>query len=867
MIRKTLFISAYLVLFAVGAATIHSLQIKPGKSISGLLPFMPKPTETPASANEEDADRHTKKQRWFDAMHRAAPGVDWKQIEYQNQKEKARARQLLRKKITNRSGIEYFIDSTLVGQWYERGAKNVTGSQVYTDYDPDTDYLYSVAAGGSIFKGTSSGKDWHALNQEYQFDERFIRIYNGPTSKRITCVLNKKMVNSDDDGQTWTEAGGQNEYANIDRTKDFIILNDANHTAFYLAREKKTGSNTYTVQMYMSTDKGSNYTLVKDFGNRPINEITITNPGNTNDVYLVEKISQLATAIHKWDFTSNDFVKLNQSNFAIGGTSSFKVTAAWHKDHVRFYLYNSTYFVHYTDDYGVTWVNKAKLSANPWSVGIFAFKSDPTKLLMGEVECYRSDFEGSIWQKINGWGEYYGNVTKKLHADMMHFNEFQKSDGTNFGVICCHGGIYTTTDYGKTVTNISLEHLNNAQYYDVATQPGTFDYIYAGAQDQGFQRASSAITDKSASDFNQLYSGDYGHICFTKGGEGLWTVYPGGLVLFYANPKNQGGPTTTYELDSDNETVWIPPLIAGPDPSAHEVFLAGGNVDGGAGSYLIKLSYKQGSIIATQFPFDFKASSGSEISAMAISPFDSTIYYVATNNGKFYISADAGQSWFESSIKVPGSHWLYGACIYPSRTNPDVIYFTGSGYSTSGVLKSEDGGFSFKALSDGLPKTFVFNVVANEDESLLFAATEAGPYVFSTEKQKWYDLSGLSAPTQTYWSVEYIPGHKVVRFGTYGRGIWDFRIGDLTTSIADNDKKNDTGLSISPNPVRTNLNITLPDSELYNIEIYDMSGRKKLSRNNISSGTLIDVQALAPGNYVLKASNKKRSSSKIFVRQ
>ena len=32
----------------------------------------------------------------------------------------------------------------------------------------------------------------------------------------------------------------------------------------------------------------------------------------------------------------------------------------------------------------------------------------------------------------------------------------------------------------------------------------------------------------------------------------------------------------------------------------------------------------------------------------------------------------------------------------------------------------------------------------------------------------------MSAPDQTYWSVDFIPEINTARFGTYGRGIWDF---------------------------------------------------------------------------------------------
>ena len=39
-------------------------------------------------------------------------------------------------------------------------------------------------------------------------------------------------------------------------------------------------------------------------------------------------------------------------------------------------------------------------------------------------------------------------------------------------------------------------------------------------------------------------------------------------------------------------------------------------------------------------------------------------------------------------------------------------------------------------------------------------------------------ILGVSAPDQTYWSVEYIDEINTARFGTYGRGIWDFVIDD-----------------------------------------------------------------------------------------
>ena len=74
----------------------------------------------------------------------------------------------------------------------------------------------------------------------------------------------------------------------------------------------------------------------------------------------------------------------------------------------------------------------------------------------------------------------------------------------------------------------------------------------------------------------------------------------------------------------------------------------------------------------------------------------------------------------------------------------------------------------------GLPNTLVFDLDGTQDGNFIFAATEVGPYVYVVHDGEWYDLAGVGAPDQTYWTVEYIDNINTVRYGTYGRGIWDF---------------------------------------------------------------------------------------------
>ena len=101
-----------------------------------------------------------------------------------------------------------------------------------------------------------------------------------------------------------------------------------------------------------------------------------------------------------------------------------------------------------------------------------------------------------------------------------------------------------------------------------------------------------------------------------------------------------------------------------------------------------------------------------------------------------------------------------------------------SGYSNPGVYITLDHGNSFTALTNGLPSTMVFELAATENENIVFAVTGAEPYAFVWDDHVWMDIAGIAAPDQMYWTVDYIPELVTARFGTYGRGIWDFTLED-----------------------------------------------------------------------------------------
>ena len=186
---------------------------------------------------------------------------------------------------------------------------------------------------------------------------------------------------------------------------------------------------------------------------------------------------------------------------------------------------------------------------------------------------------------------------------------------------------------------------------------------------------------------------------------------------------------------------------------------------------MIELSVQGNQLTYSEQQFNFSGT----ISAMEYSSINPSYRYVLTENGKFYYSLDNGESWtITSSFTGPGSHYFYGSTIWASTDKLETVYIGGSGYSNSAVYVSYNHGQTFSPMDNGLPNTLVFQLAGTPDDVILFAATEIGPYGYSSNQDEWFLLTGLSAPDQTYWTVDYIPGINTARFGTYGRGIWDF---------------------------------------------------------------------------------------------
>lgn len=745
----------------------------------------PKPTEV-VSAQREDAAFKQDRKQFIEQMHKSALDTDWRKIDQQTRKVKALARmQGLQSQTMQRGENPLFSRDTVAnGQiqahWREIGSQNQSGRIHAAAYDAQSDLLYLASSGGNIWQGPRNGSDWQVQNDLFQIKGiEMLELVDLPAGQRLlantTSWGQDGFMYSDDQGQTWTTSQGLSNVTSWGRVLRSVVRPDLTSTIYLLAFEWDNTNWEKMITLYRSVDKGVSFGQISTFSSATFgNEQNFdlwTDPLNPSEVYLLHQ-----NDLYELDINDQPVLKSSLSSpVALGNARLIGNGSVLYAG----YAGGDSILVYQSLNAGQTWTYQGEAPTYLFFRTSFAVdRNNPQRLYAGGINAFTSDNGGQTWNLVNQWWEYYSDAPNKLHADVPSFPSFRTANNIPFTLVCTDGGAFISYDELDNVSNISLAGLNVSQYYSTYTYANNPAIIYAGAQDQGFQR--SKLDEGGTIAFDQLISGDYGHLGSADGGLSLWCNYPG-FSMYYPN-ATFGTTNITLDFPTDDH-LWLAPLMTDP-VFPNVAYLGGGGVNGN-GTHIIKLTAGASNINFQQMPFDFPG--GGSISAMAISPLNNDFWYVLTDNANYFYSLDGGNNWnITNQADLPGSQYFYGNKILPSPTQIGRVYIAGSGYNNSPAYVSNDNGQTFTAIDNGLPNTLIYNLACTPDESMVFAATEVGPYVYIPADTTWYPIEGMGAPDQTYWSVEYVPSLHAARFGTYGRGIWDFVICDSLSELSAN---------------------------------------------------------------------------------
>ncbi len=707
-------------------------------------PSLPSPTEHVLT---DDAEKRGNKARkaWFKERHRAPPDVDWEIVERDNGLRIREARRALRERRP--------IDDT-PSRWVERGSDNQAGRMHLARLSADGERLYAGSALGGLWRGTPEGDDWTPLSDDVYGGVALLAVFPPETSTGPDVILMGtswgSVSRSTDGGATWVTPADMTSISNFRRLR---VASDGSHVAWAVWQQDSAYG------LYRSEDAGASWTKVHnfyDFGG----DVWIERDGGSG-VWVLDD----GRVLHSAD-GGPTLVEVGAAP-TVGGSAELTGSEAGAPR--LWAMIDSTVFR--SDDAGVTWA-PMQTATDYWGT-IGSSIVDPDVFVWAGVEVHRTVDGGASFDVQNAWWDYYNAPADFLHADVWSADVVPDGEGGEVWYIGTDGGLFRSRDTLATTQNLSLRGLRVSQYYGTHTSSANLSHVAAGSQDQGYQR--SGERGDGVYDFDQLLSGDYAHLTSTDGSHDyVFSVYPGFILV----QVGEDAPYLDY-IDYPagvGNAAWLPPIVADADSEMDFFFPA---------EKIYRYTARRGTWQAEVWSEQSFSQDGWEyVGALEFSPTNPQKAWVVTSYGRLFYSDDHGVTWDRSPDTGPGGQYFYGTALLASSKREDTVYVGGSGYGNPAVYRSTDGGRRWSAWGEGLPDTLVY-ALGEAPDGTMYAGTETSVYARGPDDTVWEDITVGEAPVTIYWSVETLADGSAMRFGTYGRGVWDYRLDvcDGTTDV------------------------------------------------------------------------------------
>ncbi|MFA5403866.1 MAG: T9SS type A sorting domain-containing protein [Ignavibacteria bacterium] len=238
----------------------------------------------------------------------------------------------------------------------------------------------------------------------------------------------------------------------------------------------------------------------------------------------------------------------------------------------------------------------------------------------------------------------------------------------------------------------------------------------------------------------------------------------------------------------------------------------------------------------------FAISSGTSgtIREMAICKSRPSSMY-ASSGSILYYSDNGGYDFKQVSNGMP-SRTITSVYFHPDSSNVAVVTF--SGFGAGKVYKTTNRGENWINISGDLPDTPINDILIYHPgytTSIYIVATDVGVYMTGNYGTNWVELAdGL--PNTVAIHLDFNEASGKIRLGTHGRGTWEI-LGTIT-GISGNNYNVPNNYSLFqnyPNPFNPNTKIefNIKEKGLVTLKVYNILGKEisTLVNKNMSAGT------------------------------
>jgi photosystem II stability/assembly factor-like uncharacterized protein len=426
-----------------------------------------------------------------------------------------------------------------------------------------------------------------------------------------------------------------------------------------------------------------------------------------------------------------------------------------------------------SDDGGESW-KKINSDIRLWDRGTdFAeLKVDPKNedlVFDANVVVWKSADAGKTW--IGFKGAPGGDDYHRLWIN---------PDNSNVILLASDQGALITVNGG--ITWSSWYNQPTAQLYHVSADNAFPYHVYSGQQESGSVGISSRGSDGAITfrDWHPVGAEEYGYVVADPLDPDI--IY-GGKISKYNKRTGQTQDISPDAIHSNNyRFIRTAPIVF--SPIDHKTLFFAGNVlfktQNGGNSWkvispdLTRKTYDFSQCIGIYLTDEMKKMAPrGVIYSIALSPLDSNVIWIGTDDGLMQRTIDGGATW--TNITPPTmTSWSKISMMEASHTDKNTAYAAVNKIRLDDqkphILKTTDGGKTWNEIVNGLGEDPINTVKEDpEKKGLLFAGSERAVYVSFDDGAHWQSLR-LNMPASSMRDLVIKDNDLIV--ATHGRSFW-----------------------------------------------------------------------------------------------
>ncbi len=685
--------------------------------------------------------------------------------------------------------------------WRALGPKNLGGRTIALAINPlDPDVMYAGSASGGVWRTDSGGRGvyaWHRLDTGFPVlgvnaiaidpsDTSTVYIGTGEVYDKDSSIgglyiritrgsYGIGLLKSSDGGATWSRSLDWS----YDQRRGVLAI-DIDPT------DPQTVFAGTSEGIYRSIDRGGTWTRVLDV---PMVVDIAINPSNSDTIFA--SCGNLGipsdAGVYRSVDGGNNWVELG------GG-----LPADW-SGKTMLDIYDAAPNVVYADvadmfdgvglyrslDSGETWEHLSRNYPDYFLIAdyqgwfshyIVVNPVDSSQVIAAGVQFYRSTDGGRTFQRTSTGGRYWGIVpvggpeggSEYIHVD--HHAFARHPTDPNTVILGNDGGVWETNDFGDTFASRN-GYYQTAQFYGGFTSsPLDSNLAMGGLQDNG------TIIYRGWLAWDKTLGGDGGMTGMRPSLPNVLMASTQYCRLYISTNNGDNWFRTNREMEDGSDVVFIAPFAQAP--SDRSISYAGRTRVWRSNDFIQSWFVAGGAP-----PLD-----GNPVLSIAINPYDPEVVWAATvpaavRSGVFR-TTDGGGGWSNVTGDLPDR---YPVDIISGEYGRETAYVVFSGFGTSHLFKTEDGGITWTDIDRGnLPDipTSAFAIDPFNRE-YLYLGNDFGVWFSPDDGQTWEPFTNGLPQATLVMDLSISRANGTIRAAAHGLGAWERQLVSVASAAGD----------------------------------------------------------------------------------